>query len=102
MTTQIKILTLFIWLVSIGKVIGQTTYSMCYIHTVNSLNDKFFLQTIPFDNIEQTPTGKTVVFNSDNSKVSEIPRYFEVDENRKELFIRSGYKPDKRYCGAAG
>jgi len=87
MTTQGKILTFIILLISIGKVIGQTTYSMCYIHTVNSQNDKFFLQTIPFDNIEQTPTGKTVVFNYDNSKVSEIPRYFEVDENRKELFI---------------
>ncbi len=102
MTPQIKILPLFIWLISIGKVIGQTTYSMCYIHTVYSQNDKFFLQTIPFDNIGETTTGNTVVFDSHNLKVSEIPRYFEVIENRKDLFISNdgntvAYVIDREY-----
>jgi 2-C-methyl-D-erythritol 4-phosphate cytidylyltransferase/2-C-methyl-D-erythritol 2,4-cyclodiphosphate synthase len=61
MTTLLKILTFLFWLMTIGQVTGQTTYSMCYIHTVKSQNDKYFLRTIPFDNIEQTSTGKTIV-----------------------------------------
>jgi hypothetical protein len=65
---------------------------MCYIHTVKSKNDKYFLKTIPFDNIEQTSTGKTTVFNSDSTKVYEVDRYFELSDNRKEIFLSNDGK----------
>ena len=78
MTTSYKILTIIIWLATIGQVTAQTTYSVCYIHTVKSQNEKFFLKTIPFDNIEQTSTGKTTVLNSDSIKVYEVDRHFEL------------------------
>jgi len=65
---------------------------MCYIHTVKSQNDKFFLKTIPFDNIEQTSTGKTTVYNSDSTKVYEINRHFELSDNRKEVFLSNDGK----------
>lgn len=77
---------------TIGQVTAQTTYSMCYIHTVKSQNDKFFLRTIPFDNIEQTSTGKTIVYNSDSTKLYEVERYFEVSDNRKEVFLSNDGK----------
>lgn len=77
---------------TIGQVTAQTTYSMCYIHTVKSQNDKYFLRTIPFDNIEQTSTGKTIVYNSDSTKLYEVERYFEVSDNRKEVFLSNDGK----------
>lgn len=77
---------------TIGQLVAQTTYSMCYIHTVKSQNDKFFLKTIPFDNIEQTSTGKTTVYNSDSTKVYEVNRHFELSENRKEVFLSNDGK----------
>lgn len=92
MTTPYKILTIIIWLATIGQVTAQTTYSVCYIHTVKSQNNKFFLKTIPFDNIEQTSTGKTTVFNSDSIKVYEVDRHFELSDNRKEVFLSNDGK----------
>lgn len=92
MTTPYKILTIIIWLTSIGQVAAQTIYSVCYIHTVKSQNDIFFLKTIPFDNIEQTSTGKTTVFNSDSIKVYEVDRHFELSNNRKEVFLSNDGK----------
>ena len=92
MTTPYKILTIIIWLTTIGQVTAQTIYSVCYIHTVKSQNDKFFLKTIPFDNIEQSSTGKTTVFNSDSIKVYEVDRHFELSENRKEVFLSNDGK----------
>jgi len=92
MTTPYKILTIFLWFTTIGQVTAQTTYSMCYIHTEKSQNEKFFLKTIPFDNIEQTSTGKTIVFNSDSIKIYEVDRHFEVSDNRKELFLSNDGK----------
>ncbi len=80
------ILLLFIT-IGIGHVTAQTTYSMCYIYTVKSQNNKYFLKTIPFDNIDQTSTGKTIVYNSDSIKVYEVNRHFELSENRKEIFL---------------
>lgn len=87
MTTPYKILTIIVWLVTNSQVNAQTTYSVCYIHTVKSQNDKFFLKTIPFDNIEQTSTGKTTVFNSDSKIIYEVDRHFELSENSKEVFL---------------
>jgi CTP:phosphocholine cytidylyltransferase-like protein len=60
-----KILSILLGLAFIGQAHAQTFHPMFYIHTVRSANDKFFLKTIPFDNIEQTSTGKTIVYNSD-------------------------------------
>jgi hypothetical protein len=60
---------------------------MCYKHSIPSQNDNYHLLTIPFDNIEQTSTGKTMVFNSDSVKIYEIERYFELADQRKELFL---------------
>lgn len=82
-----KILTLFISLFVLGYINGQTTHSVCYIHTINSQNDRFFLKTIPFDNIEQTSTGKTTVYNADSVELYSISRNFEISENRKEIFL---------------
>lgn len=87
MTIQYKILTLFFCFLGVGQLLGQTTYSVCYIHTVQSQNNDFFLKTIPFDNIEQTSTGKTIVFNKDSSKLYQIPIHFEISQNRKELYL---------------
>lgn len=92
MTIHYKILTIIIWLTTIGQVVAQTTFSVCYIHTVKSQNDKFFLKTIPFDNIEQTSTGKTTVYNADSTKVYEVNRHFELSENRKEVFLSNDGK----------
>ena len=92
MTTPYKILTIIIWLTTIGQVTAQTTYSVCYIHTVKSQNEKFFLKTIPFDNIEQTSTGITTVLNSDSLKVYEVDRHFELSDNRKEVFLSNDGK----------
>ncbi len=77
---------------TIGQVTAQTTFSVCYIHTVKSQNEKFFLKTIPFDNIEQTSTGKTTVLNSDSIKVYEVDRHFELSDNRKEVFLSNDGK----------
>jgi hypothetical protein len=92
MTTSYKILTFLFWFTTIGHVTAQTTYSMCYIHKVKSQNDKYFLKTIPFDNIEQTSTGKTIVYNSDSTKFYEVERYFELSDNRKEVFLSNDGK----------
>lgn len=92
MTTPYKILTILLWFTTIGQTIAQTTYSMCYIHTIKSQNKKFFLKTIPFDNIEQTSTGITTVFNSDSTEVYKIDRHFELSDNRKEIFLSNDGK----------
>ena len=92
MTIHYKILTIIIWLTTIGQVVAQTTFSVCYIHTVKSQNEKFFLKTIPFDNIEQTSTGITTVLNSDSLKVYEVDRHFELSDNRKEVFLSNDGK----------
>ena len=88
---RIKIIILFC-LIAIGQVFGQSINYEYYIHTVNSQNNKFFLRTIPFDNIEQTSIGKTIVFNSDSTKFYEIPRYFPYTSNRKEIFLSNDGK----------
>lgn len=82
-----KILTILISIFIFGHINGQTTYSVCYVHKVNSQNDRFFLKTIPFDNIEQTSTGKTTVYTSDSVELYSISRSFEVSSNRKEIFL---------------
>jgi hypothetical protein len=87
-----KILTIIIWLTTIGQVVAQTTYSVCYIHTVGSQNDKFYLKTIPFNNIKQISSGKTTVFNSDSTKVYEVNRHFELSDNSKEVFLSNDGK----------
>jgi len=92
MTTPSKILTFLLWFTTIGQVTAQTTYSMCYIHTVKSQNDKYFLRTIPFDNIEQTSTGNTIIYNSDSTKFYEVEKYFELSDNRKEVFLSNDGK----------
>jgi hypothetical protein len=87
MKTRIKIIMLF-YFITIGQVFGQVVYySVCNVYTINSQNDKFFLRTIPFDNIDKSPTGKTIVFNSDSTKIYEIPRKFENNPKRKEIFL---------------
>lgn len=90
--TRIKIITFFFF-IAIGHVFGQPSfYLSCRVYTVYSQNDKFILQTIPFDNYEETPTGKTIVFNSDSTMLYEIPRHFEVSSNRKEIFLSNDGK----------
>jgi len=91
MITRIKIITLCC-IINIVQVIGQTIYPICHIYTINSQNNEFFLRTIPFDNHEQTPTGKTIVFNSDSVKLYEITRHFEISDNRKEVFLSNDGK----------
>lgn len=85
--TTYKILILLLCFITIEQVTSQTTYSICYKHSIPSQNDNYHLLTIPFDNIEQTSTGKTMVFNSDSVKIYEIERYFELADQRKELFL---------------
>jgi hypothetical protein len=68
---------------------GQTTYSVCYIHTVNSKNGDYLLKTTPFDNIQQTTTGLTEVYKDRLTKIYEIQRNFEIWDNKNELFISS-------------
>lgn len=72
--------------------ISQTTYEECNISTVKSQNQKFFLRSIPFDNIENTSTGKTTVYDSDSNKVYEMPLHFEYSKNRKEIFLSNDGK----------
>lgn len=92
MVTPYKILTLFLWLITFKQVTAQTTYSICYIHTIKSQNNKFFLETIPFDNIEQTSTGITSVFSYDSTKIYEVDRHFELSDNRREIFLSNNGK----------
>lgn len=92
MIIKYKILTIIIWLTTVGQIFAQTFFLTCYVHTVKSQNDEFFLKTIPFDNIEQTSTGKTTVFNSDSSKLYGIEKHFELSKNRKEVFLSNDGK----------
>jgi len=96
MITRIKIITLCC-IINIGQVIGQIIYPMCHIYTINSQNNEFFLRTIPFDNHDQTPTGKTIIFNSDSVQLYEIPRHFEISGhwepyNITEVFLSNDGK----------
>jgi hypothetical protein len=93
MNTFYKTLITLLYFTNIINVFGQEiTYSMCSIHTVKSQNDNFFLKTFPFDNIEQTSTGRTIVFNSDSTKIYEVDRYFELSNNEKEIFLSNNGK----------
>jgi hypothetical protein len=83
-----KLLGLIFFLLANISANGQTTtYSICSINKVTSKNGKFFLRSTPFDNIEQSPAGKTIVYTSDSTKIYELPRYFEVSDNRKEIYL---------------
>lgn len=90
--TMFKILIILFWFTTVRQVTAQTIHSVCYIHKVKSQNDEFFLRTIPFDNIDQTSTGKTIVYNADSTKVYEIERHFELLDNKKEIFMSNDGK----------
>lgn len=87
MTTKYKILVILILIFTIGPVLGQSFSSESSIRTIKSQNEKFFLKTIPFDNIDETSFGKTIVFDSDSNIVYEINRHFEYEKNRNEVFL---------------
>lgn len=86
------LLTLILLITGVNWILGRTTYSSCYVYTVRSQNNNFFLRTTPFDNIEETRTGITTIFNKDSSQVYQIPIHFEVSKNRKELFLSNDGK----------
>lgn len=66
---------------------AQTYYSTCEIHELKSQNGEYYLITKPFDNIGDTPLGKTTVYSSDNRVLYTIPKYFEITKDRKNLFL---------------
>ena len=86
-----KHLQIFLFLLinlSFLKLLGQTTHQpIYYVHDIYSPNEKYYLKTIPFDNIEQTQIGKTIVFNSNGDFIYEIQRHFEKSENQKEILL---------------
>jgi len=93
MNKHLQIFFLLLINLSFLKLLGQTTHQpICYIHNIFSQNENYYLKTIPFDNIEQTQIGKTIVFNSNNDFIYEIPRHFEKSENEKEIFLSNDGK----------
>ncbi|MDR1182268.1 MAG: hypothetical protein LBL13_09875, partial [Bacteroidales bacterium] len=91
---MMRIILVFLLNLSLFKVLGQTTYQCitCHVHKIYSSNEIYYLKTIPFDNIEQTQTGKTIVLNNDDKIIYEIPRHFEKSENKKEIFLSNDGK----------
>lgn len=90
MKTKTKIFAFLITLLLTQQVLGQTTYSNCTIDDVYSQNGEFYIQTIPFDNIEQTTTGKSIVCKSDKTLLYEIPRHFENSYDRMIFLSNDG------------
>jgi len=85
---NILLILIFFINLAFSVAIGQTVhYAVCYVHTIYSLNEEYYLKTIPFDNIEQTQIGKTTILNTNNEIIYEIPRYFEKSEGKKEIFL---------------
>jgi hypothetical protein len=82
-----KILAIFISIFVYEQINAQTFQYVSYVHQVYSQNNKFFLKTTPYDNIVQTSTGKTTVYNADAIELYSIPRNFEIVKNRKEIFL---------------
>lgn len=81
---------------------AETEVSVCEVTIINSPNGRFFLRTIPFDNIIESSDGKTLVFNSDSVLLYEVDRYFEVEKNKCELFLSNdgntiAYVIDREY-----
>ena len=90
-----NILLILIFFINLSSSIafGQTVhYAFCNVYTTYSLNEEYSLQTIPFDNIEQTQIGKTIILNTNNEIIYEIPRYFEKTEGEKDLFLSNDGK----------
>jgi hypothetical protein len=86
--TKLNLIGLLFLLLIGSKVNGQTTHSsVCSINNLSSKNGQYFLKSIPFDNIVETPIGKTIIYSSDSTEIYKIPRYFEISDNRKELFL---------------
>lgn len=69
------------------QVLAQSNSPVCHIHTVQSQNGKFFLKTFPFNDVEETSLGKTIVYNSESVKLYELDRHFELSRNKKEVFL---------------
>lgn len=87
MMIRLKLFSLILCFLTLGQVFAQTTSSVCYIHRIKSQNEKYYLVTIPYDNIDETSLGKTIVFDSDSNIVYEINRHFEYEVNRNEIFL---------------
>lgn len=82
-----------VWLAAIAHLAAQTVhYSTCTVDVVQSQNNSYYLQTTPFDNIQQTTLGKTVVFTADSVKMYEIGRHFELENNQREIFLSNDGK----------
>jgi len=87
MIIRYKLFSLILCFLTLGQVFAQTTSSVCFIRKIESQNEKFYLMTIPYDNIDETNLGKTIVFDSDSNIIYEINRYFEYEDNRNEIFL---------------
>jgi len=57
------------------------------INEVYSANGDFFLKTTPYADNSSSAVGKTEVYAKDFLKKYEIPRYFAVWDNYREIFI---------------
>ncbi len=66
---------------------AETTSSVVHIHKIKSLNGDFSLTTYPYDNVDETALGKSVVSNQKGEVLYELPRYFEINSNREALFL---------------
>lgn len=87
MAKKIIKFSIVIYILTISQVFAQTFSSESSIRTIKSQNDKFFLKSIPYDYIDETSYGKTIVFDSDSNIVYEMNRHFEYEDNRNEIFL---------------
>lgn len=92
MSYKTYILFVFLLFCALDRSSAQLYISEVSLLTLKSKNEKFYLNTIPYDNILQSTFGKTTVCTSDSTKVYEIARHFELSENLRELFLSNDGK----------
>lgn len=70
---------------------GQIMHTYCHIYTVNFPNSEYYLKTVPYDNIEQSVSGKTTIYSANHVEQYSIDRYFDLssENDARKLFINN-------------
>lgn len=90
MKLRILAFSLFIILLTSFFNFGQSSSSHITIATVYSQNEKYYLKTIPYDNLSPSLLGKTYVYQTGNSQpLYELDRAFDTINGRSNELILS-------------
>lgn len=83
-------ISLFIILLTAFFIFGQSESSHITIATVYSQNEKYYLKTIPYDNLSPSLLGKTYVYQTGNSQpLYELDRAFDTINGKSNELILS-------------